>query len=156
MAKLSDNDLFENVFIDFCRIIYYTKNVSEEKLLKDIKTQDALFCCSQRIGKNVSRISEKYRRNNFELKMVDWEFLATFEMDNFFSVDDMWDVLHSDENGLIRFFFPKIRKTYEKNQAVGEEDVKQQNHSKKGDLDLYTCYKYPVHTRASLWAVKKR
>lgn len=84
MPKLTDFQLFENAFIFVSRINYYTENLSEEKLVKDIKTTDAVMFCIQQLGKNLSKISEVFQKRNKELSGIDWSMLSMFQMDDYF------------------------------------------------------------------------
>jgi uncharacterized protein with HEPN domain len=154
MAKLKDIDYLHNIHLGFCRIKYYTENISEEQLLADIKTQDALAYCFQQIAKNAQNLSSSFKKQNELESQSDWVWLAMFDMEGFCGPEDYWEIIHDETQGLMKMY-KHIRRIFNHGVEVADK-TSGPSQKKVDDLPLTTNYKYPIHTRSSIWTVRKR
>jgi len=104
MAKLNDFQLFENVLIYINRIANYTENLTEDKLNNDLKTTDAVMYCIQQIGKNIAKISNGFQQKHREISGIDWAMLALLQKDDYFSNEDLWDIINDESGGILNFY----------------------------------------------------
>jgi uncharacterized protein with HEPN domain len=154
MAKLKDLDFFHNIHLGFCRILYYTENFTKDQLQEDIKTQDAVAYCLQQIGRNANKLSYTFKKQNELDDKGDWLLLAMFDMDNFFMSEDLWEMIYDDSNGLAKMF----RSIHKIDNVLNGKTEKASDSPKirVDDLPLTTNYRYPIHTKSSIWTVRKR
>ena len=155
MGKLTDDQLFENIHTSFCRIHFYSKNLSEEELLNDIKTQDAIAYCLLIIGKCCNQLSDSFKKKQNILKPEEWPFLALFMMDYFYQQEEIWNVLHDEDFGIITNYLRKVQLLY-KEEKTNKNRIRKTDSSKDENLPFCTEYKYAIHSKNSLWTVKKR
>jgi len=156
MAKLTDFELLQNAVIFLHRIMYYSEGMTEKQLIKDIKATDAICYCSIQFGENISKISDDFKSRNSQLSPINWAFMSDFSMNHFFDIEDIWDVIYSEDGGLASFL-PPLMKVYEANNE-GKSTVKEDAGTKDGKNNslIDKKYKHSIHSHSSIWTVKKR
>lgn len=138
--------------------MYYSKDLTKAKLIKDIKSTDAIIYCTLEIGKNVEKISEDFKSKNPLLNSLDWAFLSEFSNDYLFSDEDVWDVINSQGSGLLNFL-PQLKKVYLsniQNDNSDHEEAENRVDNKQNKFQPDTHYKNPIHSHTSVWTVRKR
>lgn len=155
MAKPTKLEYLHSTYASYSYIYHFAKNFSGDDLHDDPKTIFALGYLLEHFSWGLSNlIKEGFREDNSEMDDLFWLMLAAAgEGGGGFALDDIPDVIFGDLN-LVKFF-PTFQKIYrrELKKLNYEEDNKD---DQKNDLPWDTLYKYPIHTRHSIWTVKKR
>ncbi|MCK3683990.1 hypothetical protein [Maribellus sp. YY47] len=123
MAKLTDFQFLENVLIYSSRIAVYTEKLDEGNFLNDRKTVDAVLYCVLQFGKNVSSISDGFKKNHTEIMGMDWAMLAILYSDDHFDEEELWDIVYGDDVGILKFY-PVIESMYlRERQKLGNSEI---------------------------------
>ena len=153
MSKLSDKNLIYNVYVGFCRIKYYMQCLSNSEFEEDIKTRDAVKYNLINIGMWSNRLS-----TDFTVKYSDFPFLITMlHMNGFFDEEELWELIKNKENGIMQYF-DKVEKIFaaENPDEAKEFQIRNSPNRIRDNVPLSTNYKYPIHSKSSLWTVKKK
>lgn len=119
MAKLTDFQRIENTFIYINRIASYINDVTETTLFKDSKTVDAIMYSILQLGKNISKLSDEFKKRHVEISGISCAMLAMFETDGYFMDEELWEVVNTEERGILSFY-SKIETIYLKERQKPE------------------------------------
>lgn len=160
MAQLSDKDLIYNVYLFYLRIKYDLKGISRIQFENNKLLTDATKYRLIQIGINSSKLSEKFTKR---YPSFPWYWITALDTEGYFDDSVLWDVIKSRENGIMKYF-DQITKIFiiENPEEAKEFNLeikpltKKDLSSNKKDLSLSKDYKYPIHSKSSLWTVEKK
>lgn len=150
MTNEKDKKLLFDIFLSFCRLKYYIEDTTASKLKKDVKTRDAIGYNLRIMGELVDKLSSDFREKHYRIA---WSLLVLFRIPFFYAESEIWSILKDEDNGILNDF-DKLAEIYKV--EYPDEWKEYMNHARENDLSLSTNYKFPIHSKSSIWTVKKK
>ncbi len=107
MSKRGDKDFFKDIIEAIDRIQRYTRNMSFEEFLKDIKTGDAVVRNFEIIGEAVKNLTGDIKNQHKEIKWKDIAGMRDRIIHYYFGVN--WDIVWAS----IKEKLPELKKKIE-------------------------------------------
>ncbi len=161
MAKLTSLDHLENIMVSLNRIAFYVSGLKETQFEDDIKTKDAVYRCIEILGFSSSQLPKELTG---KYPQISWAMINMLCVQNCFSDDDLWSILHDQDFGLLKYK-AKIERILENEQEQLTVYKNSKNKLSMPEIpeptlnvkiNLTMNYKYPIKTSSSIWTVKKR
>lgn len=158
MAKPTKKDYLKLTYAAYHYIYNYAKDFDGDDLFDDEKTVFALGYLLDQFTWGIKNIlTDEFRNRNSEMQDLFWLMLAASgARGDGFTPEEIPDVIFGDFN--LVDFFPTFQKVYQRELRRPNTTKTKQKEDKnqKEEREWDTVYKYPIHTRHSIWTVKKR
>ena len=158
MAQPTELDYLESANAYYSYIYQYAKDYTAEQLEDDDKTFFAVAYLLEQFFWCISKLlTDDFRKLNPEMSDAIWlQVAAAGSMGGSFSFDEIPIIIYDDLN--LIGFYPTFRKIHHRNRKrLNGGAIESQTPGKKeDDLPQDTSYEYPIHSRSSIWTVRKR
>jgi hypothetical protein len=158
MAQPTELESLESANACYYYIYHYVKDYNAKQLENDDKTMFAVTYLLEQFFWCISKLlTDDFRKLNPEMSDAIWlQVAATGSIGCSFSFEEIPIIVYDDLD-LVEFY-PIFRRIYSRNRRRlnGGANSLQAPDKKEDDLTLDTSYKYPIHSRSSIWIVKRR